>query len=167
MTVLKFDINNIDPKLLQPEVEDQRYINSPFRYLKRLLPKPKGTRYEKITENALRSFGIDVRKALSKQHDRIIDKVKIEIKGSMLNRDSENFSFLQIRPDQDYEFMYFVMFYPQQIVIMQMDKDEIKSHIESGIFKKQHGGKKAESRTFLYYGNRETLTALGAKLILE
>jgi len=165
--MMKFNIENIDTKLLEPETDDERYINSPFRHLKKMLPKPKGKRYENITENVLRSLGVDVRKPTSTEHDRLISGVRVEIKGSMLNRDSENFSFLQIRPDQDYELIYFVMFYPSQIVIMEMNKDEVKRNIDSGVFKKQHGGNKAESRTFLYYGNRETLTALGARLVLE
>ena len=164
---MKFDITNIDPKLLQPEAEDERYINSPFRHLKKLLPKQKGKRYEKITENVLKAVGAKVQKPTSTEHDRIIDGKKVEIKGSMLNAGTENFSFLQIRPDQDYDSIYFVMLYPSQLVIMEMDKSEVRNQIEAGIFKKQHGGKKAESRTFLYYGNRETLTKLGAKVILE
>lgn len=164
---MKYDISNIDSSLLQPEAEDTRYINSPFRHLKKLLPKQKGTRYEKITENIMKSVGSKVNKAESKQHDRIIDDKKVEIKGSMLNAGTNNFSFLQIRPDQDYDSIYFVMLYPNQVVIMEMNKEEINKNIETEIFKKQHGGKKAESRTFMYYGNRETLTALGAKVIIE
>lgn len=164
---MKFDITNIDASLLQPEAEDPRYKDSPFIHLKKLLPKQKGKRYEKITENIFKSVGAKVQKPTSTEHDRIIDGKKVEIKGSMLNAGTDNFSFLQIRPDQDYDSIYFVMLYPSQIVIMEMGKDEVKKQIESGIFKKQHGGNKAESRTFLYYGNRETLTTLGAKIIIE
>jgi hypothetical protein len=59
------------------------------------------------------------------------------------------------------------MFYPHQLVIMEMTKDQVVKQIDAGVFKKQHGGNKAESRTFLYYGNRETLIALGASVIVE
>jgi hypothetical protein len=50
---------------------------------------------------------------------------------------------------------------------MEMTKDQVVKQIDAGVFKKQHGGNKAESRTFLYYGNRETLIALGASVIVE
>ena len=39
---------------------------------------------------------------------------------------------------------------------------QLQQAIKDGKMKKQHGGNKAESGTFCYYGNRETLAALGA-----
>jgi hypothetical protein len=155
-------IDLIDPKLLTEEAEDQRYVNSPFRNLKNLHAKQKGKRYEAITEQVLKKMGKSVGKPKNTDHDRIVNGKKIEIKGSTLNKNTENFSFLQIRPDQDYDLMYFSMFYPNEFVIMSMDKDTILKNIQKGIFKKQHGGNKADSGTYLYYGNKETLARIGA-----
>lgn len=155
----------VDPALLKEEQEDARYEKSPFRQLKKLLPKQKGGRYENITECVMRKLGYTVEKPLSTDHDRIINGKKVEIKGSTLNKNTDHFSFLQIRPDQDYESMYFVMFYPNELVIMEMTKDVVLENIRNGKFKKQHGGNKAQSGTYLYYGNRESLLDLGATLV--
>lgn len=156
----------IDPCLLKDEPEDPRYVDSPFRKLKKLHAKQKGSRYEKISEQVLVGLGKTVLPPTNTDHDRIVDNVKVEIKGSTLNKNSDNFSFLQIRPDQDYDVMYFCMFYPYKFVIMSMTKDIIIQNIENGNFSKQHGGKKAESRTFCYYGNKITLKEIGAVQII-
>ena len=127
--------------------------------------KQKGKRYEEITECVVRKLGHIVSKPINTDHDRIIDGFKVEIKGSTLNKNTDNFSFLQIRPDQDYDKLYFTMCYPNELVIMEMSKEQVLKNIQNGIFKKQHGGNKAESRTYLYYGNRESLSNIGAKFL--
>ena len=152
----------IDSTLLQPEAEDPRYVNSPFRNLKPLHAKQKGKRFEMIVADVYKKLGHGVRKAENTDHDRIVDGYKNEIKGATLVKGKQIFSFLQIRPDQDYEKMTFAMFYPDDLVMMEMNKAQIKKCIADGIFKKQHGGNKANSGTFCYYGNKETLTELGA-----
>lgn len=158
-------INHIDPELLTEGAEDARYVNSPFRHLKQLHAKQKGKRYEEITESVLTRIGYIVSKPKSTDYDRIVNGKKVEIKGSTLNKGTDNFSFLQIRPDQDYDLMYFSMFYPNEFVIMAMTKKQIKENIDKKVFKKQHGGNKANSGTYCYYGNRETLETIGAYYI--
>lgn len=155
-------VSLIDPTLLQPEAEDPRYVNSPFRNLKPLAAKQKGKRFEMIVADVYKKLGYAVRKAENTDHDRIICSMKTEIKGATLVKGKEVFSFLQIRPSQDYEAMTFAMFYPDDLVLMEMNKEQIKQCVAKGIFKKQHGGNKAESGTFCYYGNKESLTELGA-----
>ena len=155
----------IDSDLLLAEQEDPRYINSAFRFVKQMHAKQKGKRYEEITECVVRKLGHIVSKPINTDHDRIIDGFKVEIKGSTLNKNTDNFSFLQIRPDQDYDKLYFTMCYPNELVIMEMSKEQVLKNIQNGIFKKQHGGNKAESRTYLYYGNRESLSNIGAKFL--
>jgi hypothetical protein len=158
-------LNLIDPELLSAEVEDSRYVNSPFRHLKQLHAKQKGKRYEKITECVVRKLGHTVSKPTNTDHDRVVDGIKVEIKGSTLNKNTDHFSFLQIRPDQDYEKIYFSMFYPDELVIMEMSKQKVLENISNGTFKKQHGGNKADSGTYLYYGNRESLVNIGATYV--
>lgn len=160
-------ISLIDPALLEPEVEDPRYAGSPFRALKTLHAKQKGARYEKITECVLRAKGHTVEKPDSTDYDRKVDGQRVEIKGSCLGKGGDNFSFLQIRPDQIYDKIMFTMFYPDRLVIMEMTKTQVLARIADGTFKKQHGGNKGNSRTYLYYGNADTLATLGAKVIVE
>jgi hypothetical protein len=155
-------IQLIDKHLLDAEQIDDRYGDSPFLPLKFMTPKQKGRRYEMITECILKRLGYTIDKPKSSDYDRSIDGERCEIKGSMLNKNSDNFSFLQIRPDQDYDKIVFSMMYPDDVVIMQMTKDDVLENIKKGIFKKQHGGNKANSRTFMYYGNKDTLSKIGA-----
>lgn len=158
-------IDLIDEELLAEEEMDERYIDSPFYFLKGMHAKQKGKRYEKITECVLQKLGYEVSKPTSTEYDRIVDGQRCEIKGSTLNKGKDVFSFLQIRPDQEYDAMIFTMCYPQELVMMEMTKKQILANIKNGTFKKQHGGNKAESRTFMYYGNKETLAELGAVII--
>ena len=158
-------IEMIDPMLLEPEDRDVRYDNSPFKNIKAMGAKQKGKYYELITENVMSQMGYSVSKPVNTDHDRIIDGVKTEIKGGTLNKGTEVFSFLQIRPDQDYDELVFTMCYPQKLVMMKMTKEQVMNHVASGVFKKQHGGNKGNSGTYCYYGNMESLTKLGAQLI--
>lgn len=160
-------LEHIDTELLAEEPEDPRYADSPFRHLKKMHAKQKGKRYEKITECVLKKIGYKVSKPTSTDHDRIVDGIKVEIKGSTLVKDKNFFSFLQIRPDQDYDVMYFSMFYPDRLVIMAMNKVKINENISHRIFKEQHGGEGADSGTYCYYGNAESLEKIGAYYIDE
>lgn len=161
MNLLKF----VDAELLVEEQEDPRYANSPFRYIKRLQAKQKGKRYEAITRSVMKKLGFNIQSPESSDHDMLVDGERVEIKGSTLNKGTDRFSFLQIRPDQEYDKMYFTMCYPDELVIMEMDKATILENIRLKHFKKQHGGNKANSRTYLYYGNKETLEQIGATFI--
>jgi hypothetical protein len=160
-------ISLIDDAFLQPEESDHRYDDSPFFHLKHMMPKQKGKRFEQIVESVYRKIGYDISARTSSDHDNIIDNLKCEIKGATLVKGKDIFSFLQIRSDQDYDELVFAMFYPHELVIMKMDKPLVKKLINNKTFKKQHGGNKAESGTYCYYGNKETLEALGAVRVYE
>lgn len=159
-------IEMIDPELLGADARDTRYDNSPFVHIKAMSAKQKGKAYELITENVLGKLGFTIDKPTNTEHDRIINGVKTEIKGSTLNKNTDHFSFLQIRPAQDYSELMFTMCYPHELVIMKMDKQTVFQCVEQNIFKKQHGGNKAESGTYLYYGNKETLEQIGAIYVI-
>jgi hypothetical protein len=159
-------IGFIDPVLLLEEPEDPRYTTSPFRKLKTLGPKQRGSRYEKISECILKGLGYAVMPPKSTDHDRIVNGCSIEIKGSMLGAGSDKFSFLQIRPNQDYEELWFVMFYPHRVEIWKMNKNQVQKCCDTGVFGPQHGGKTGDSGTFCYYGNENTLRELGALKVL-
>lgn len=155
----------IDQNLLLPGEVDLRYEESPFKHLKKLHAKQAGKRYEQITDNVLTRLGHQVSKALSTEYDRIVDTFRCEFKGSMLNKGTNHFSFLQIRPNQSYDAIIFTMIYPEEIVIMMMTKDIVLKNIENGIFKNQHGGKAGNSGTYTCYSNKEGLLAMGASII--
>ena len=155
-------IHLIPESLLMPEDRDTRYDNSPFKFIKAMGAKQKGKCYELITETVLSKLGYTVEKPNSTDHDRIIDGVKTEFKGSSLMKNDNRFTFLQIRPAQDYDELMFTMCYPDDLVIMKMDKATVLENIENKTFAPQHGGQKGNSGTFMYYGNAETLAEIGA-----
>ena len=158
-------IKSVDAKYLNIDVSDPRYENSIFRSLKELPPKQKGKYFELIVSDVLEKIGFDVKPPINTDHDRIVNSEKHEIKGSTLAKGTSNFSFLQIRTSQDYDKLLFAMFYPEELVIMQMKKKDVMSNIQSGVFKKQHGGNKGDSGTYCYYGNKETLLLIGGEII--
>ena len=158
-------IELIDAEFLVEEKLDERYVDSPFKHLKPMHAKQKGSRFEKIVSGVLTKLGHTVRKAENSDHDRIINGVKVEIKGATLVKKKNLFSFLQIRPDQDYCLMMFAMFYPNDFVLMEMKKEQIVKNVELGIFKKQHEGKAGSSKTYYYYGTKETLLTIGATFV--
>lgn len=158
-------IELIDAELLVEEKLDERYVNSPFKHLKNIPAKQKGSRFEKIVSNVLTKVGHTIQKAENSDHDRIINGVKTEIKGATLVKKKNLFSFLQIRPEQDYQIMIFAMFYPNELVLMEMEKEQIKKNVQCKTFKKQHGGKRGGDETYLYYGNKETLLTIGATFV--
>jgi len=158
-------IDLIEDTLLEPHTIDPRYEDSPFRHIKLMDAKTKGKRYEQITECVLTKLGYEVAPPQNTQHDRIVNGNKIEIKGSTLNKGVDFFSFLQIRPNDDYETLYFTLCYPNDLKIYTMDKATVLANIENGTFRKQHGGKARNSGTYCYYGTSETLEEIGATQI--
>ena len=104
-----------------------------------------------------------VENPISSDHDMILEGEKYEIKGAMLDAQGKGFTFNQIRPDQDYDYILFACFYPDGLYMLVMDKSRSFELCDNGIFKKQHGGAKADSRTYIYKGTTEDLIALGAR----
>jgi len=141
-------------ELLAESVIDDRWLTGPFANLKLLSAKTKGKRFEHIAQHILRERGFIVTNPSSSDHDRIVDGSKLEVKGSTITKGSDGlFSFLQIRPGQDYDALLLETFwFDGTIKFYKVDKYVVLDMIEQGIFKKQHGGKKAESRTFCYNG---------------
>lgn len=160
-------LETIDPALLAKDQEDARYSLSPFANLKTLGPRVRGSRFEQITIWLMQQLGHQYQPRTSSDHDALFDGVSYEIKGSMLARNQENFSFLQIRPSQDYDSMLFAMFYPTRVILMTMTKNQVLTNVTSGVFRPQHGGNQAHSGTYCYYGQERSLASIGAVLLHE
>lgn len=152
----------INEDLLTPERKTSLYDNSPFKSFVGLPPKTKGSIYEKIVRSVCSKLGGLVLDPLSSDHDMLFEGEKYEIKGAMLDAQGKGFTFNQIRPDQDYDYILFACFYPDGLYMLVMDKSRSVELCDSGVFKKQHGGNKADSRTYIYKGTAEDLVSLGA-----
>ena len=168
-------IKLVDPQLLVAEPPDPRYVGSPFEHLKVMQSKVKGSRFEMIAQDVFKKLGYTVTKHLlsdvtdkkkKTDYDFVANGERYEEKGGTLNKNTDVFSFMQIRPKQTYDRLLFVMFYPHELVMMYMEKQLLLDLIASGALgASQHGGKDGDSGTYVYYGNKETLLELGAKHI--
>lgn len=136
---------------------DPRWAHGPFMGIKLMPAKAKGKRFEQIASSILTARNHQVDRADSSDYDRLVDGQKYEIKGSTITKGTYDvFSFLQIRPNQEYDFLMFETFwFDGTIKFYRIPKSQVEPMIEAGIFKKQHGGNKAKSGTFCYNGNME------------
>tara|TARA_R100001463_G_scaffold94550_1_gene149080 strand:+ start:339 stop:866 length:528 start_codon:yes stop_codon:yes gene_type:complete len=129
------------------------YRDSPFYGLKCLSSKSKGAKAEKLFKEYMKSLGHHVTNSLNTDHDCIVNGHKIEIKSSFLWKGTTNFRFQQIRPSQDYDFIVFLSFYPDNCAIHVCDKETARRNLEvqdeNGFWiHNQHGGKRTNSGTF-------------------
>ena len=156
----------VDEELISGDIMDPRWESSPYFLLKCMKAKQAGSRYEKIVEAIYSNAGETVEAPNNTDHARIINGEKVEIKGSMVTKGSDDkFSFLQVRPAQEYDKVVFLAIYFDEINLFEMTKKQILVAIEKGIFKKQHGGKKADSGTYCYNGTMEKLGATPVELV--
>ena len=139
------------------DIEKDIYIGSVFLPLKNLSSKKKGAMFEKLYHEFKLSQGCVVTKPINSDHDRIVDGVKVEIKGSFLWGDGSHFRWQQIRTNQDYDVVVFIAVYPDRIEFYQADKQTIKDNIEvqdsegKWIYN-QHGGQRVNSGCFCIDG---------------
>lgn len=149
------------PALLSGHSIDPRWLTGPFGDIKTLPAKAKGKRFEQIAQTILESRGHAVSRAVNKHHDRMVDGRKSEIKGSTITKGSDDcFSFLQIRPAQDYDDMILETFWFDGTVrFYRMDKTAVLTLVSQGVFVAQHGGKAGNSGTYSYNGNMHPFEA--------
>jgi len=147
----------LENHLLEGNEIDRRWFQGPFSAIKILPPKAKGKRFEQIAEFLFRKNNLDVKKPESSDHDRIVNGEKFEIKGSTITKGTDDtFSFLQIRPKQDYDYLIFeTLWFDGTIKFYKISKNDVLEMVNNKVFKKQHGGKKSESGTFAYNGTMQ------------
>jgi hypothetical protein len=145
----------LSPELLSGSDIDPRWSTGPFALLKLMPAKAKGKRFEQIAESVFLASGHKVEKAVNSDHDRIVNGKKYEIKGSTITKGTDDtFSFLQIRPAQDYDFLIFETFwFDGTMKFFKIDKETVHKLVQNKIFKPQHGGNIGNSGTFCYNGN--------------
>lgn len=107
------------PVRVAERLAENWYADSPFRDLLALPSKSKGAEMERLVEEFMVKTGHTVGKPTSSDHDRIIDGVKTEIKGSSRwggGNGKLDYRWQQIRLDEDYE----------QVIWLAIDHDEIR-----------------------------------------
>lgn len=137
------------------------YEDSPFLPIKQLSSRTKGAVFESIVEEYARNRGVAVSNPeKSSEYDRVMDGLKVEIKGSFLwgKSSSPSFKWQQIRTGQDYDYIIFIAVYPDVIKIYASYADDVESFVtatdDEGNFPyNQHGGKFHNSGTFFLSGS--------------
>lgn len=149
-------------ELLKPSASHSFWETSPFFHLSIMHPKTKGTRFEAITKDLLTKLGHKVTARTHVSHDMVVDSWKCEVKGSMLNADKAQYSFLQIRPEDEYEKLLLLCIRPHSIRLFSLTKGQVLEGIKNDVLRKQHGGKRGDGLTYCLYTDEEGLLALGA-----
>ena len=141
--------------------EKDIYENSPFKAIRDLHSRTKGSVFEKITAEWFTKNGCTIAKNESSDHDRIFvyngKRVKAEIKGSSIWKGTNNFRFQQIRPDQDYDIVIFLAMYPDRIDFHYADKETVEWAVDMGYLQNQHGGSSAKSGTYFIDSTMEDM----------
>jgi hypothetical protein len=136
------------------------YSFSAFKELKNLSSRRKGLEMEKIFELIAKSYGFEVSKndgTASSDYDRICQNKRIEVKGSFLWEGVNVFRWQQIRTNQQYDYIVFLAFYPDEVKCYYASKEDVISNVvvqdsKGNWVHNQHGGKKVNSGTFCIDG---------------
>jgi hypothetical protein len=138
------------------------YENSSFKELRNLSSRKKGLEMEKVFELIAKSYGFEVAKFINdgtskSDYDRVCQKKKIEIKGSFLWEGANTFRWQQIRTNQNYDYVVFLAFYPEEVKCFYASKEDVIANLEVQNSKgewihNQHGGKNTNSGTFYMDG---------------
>lgn len=147
----------IKQDFLKADDVDPRWKKSLFYSLKLLPAKQKGKRFEEISKSIIAAKGFKVGARNSSDNDFTVAGRGYELKGSTVTKGTDDvYSFLQIRPDQDYDYLVLTTFHFDNIITLyRIPKKDVIGLIKANVFKKQHGGQKAESRTYCYNGTTE------------
>lgn len=143
------------------------YADSVFQQFKSLSSKKKGKFFEMLYQEYMESQGNIVTKPDNSDHDRKVNNIKKEIKGSFLWGTGTHFRWQQIRPGQDYDDMVFVCVYPDRVEFYEASKQTVTAAVEiqdaDGNWPhNQHGGKRVNSGTFCLDGKPENYTWMKA-----
>ena len=136
---------------------DGCYADSPFLPLKRLPSRTKGAEFEYIAECFLIEQGYAVTKAGSSAFDRLIDDLRVEIKGSFLGDGSGQFRWQQIRLDQECDYYVFLAVWPDRVEYYACTHEAATAALrtrdaQGRLPHNQHGGSGVDSGTFFIDG---------------
>ena len=130
--------NEATHEIMSPPTGDGDWADSPFLWIRRLPPHPKGKAGELIAENWLTEHGFTVTPPKSSQYDRTVNGHPVEVKLSTL-WDKGVFAFQQLR-NQDYEHAFLIGISPHDIRIWFVPKETLLKHSTV-----QHGGGTGEN----------------------
>lgn len=102
--------------------------NKKFEWLKNLPAKKKGHIIENIYKEYMAKKGHNITNKTSNDHDCIVNERKKEIKMSCMS-ETNSFTFFQIRQFQNYDDLVFVYIKPDDIKIIEINKEAFMNYI--------------------------------------
>jgi hypothetical protein len=123
------------------KINNNIWEGSEFEWIKKLSTCEKGNVGEKIINSYYILKQKDICKRSSVENDTVINNKKIEVKLSCLNG-TGCFKWLQIRLDDDFDYLFLISVYPNEIKTYKFSKDYLLDLEKDNIIKNQHGGKR-------------------------
>lgn len=120
---------------------------SEFRWIRQQPSRRVGAIGEGFARQLLIGRGFDVQKALSSEHDMLVDGVRLEVKFSTL-WESGQYKFQQIR-NQSYDAMLLLGLSPSAAHMWVVPKSVVLHARSNGLLLGQHGGKSASETAWL------------------
>ncbi len=120
---------------------DSVWNESPFGWIKSRPSRTVGAVIESVVDAWIAVNGMRVRRTGDSSADRLVEKVRVEIKGSTLWKNG-SYKFQQIR-DQDYDLIVCLGISPFEAHCWVIPKETIPSLWEAGVIRGQHTGQAA------------------------
>lgn len=127
------------------------WANSEYLWIKESSTCKKGKIGENIVQIYYSGKDTTVYNRSSVENDLLIDNSPVEVKLSCLNN-SGYFKWLQIRLDDDYDYLYLLSIYPNDIKMYKISKEKLVELSNSGVLKNQHGGSRNKTFNIKYLG---------------
>jgi hypothetical protein len=167
MQISVTDVTNTFTYLEYNQMESENpYSSSPMKLFQDMSSKKKSAAFEKIFAEVLTESGYIVQRSKNSDFDRFVNNKRVEIKGSMgwvSDGIITHYRFQQIRPHQDYDYVAFMFFTPDKLIIKFSDKETVIKNLvyqdnDGNWPHNQHGGKTKNSGTFFIDTLPNTLT---------
>lgn len=120
---------------------DEAWNESPFGWIKSRPSRTVGAIFESIVDAWIADNGMRVRRTGDSNADRMVERIRVEIKGSTLWKNG-SYKFQQIR-DQDYDLIICLGISPFEAHVWVIPKETIPNLWEAGVIKGQHTGQAA------------------------
>ena len=121
---------------------------SPFEWIKGCASRRKGAIVESLVAGWCAAKNLNVTRTGDTEADRIIEGLRIEIKGSTLWK-SGIYGFQQLR-DQDYDAVVCLGLSPFDAHCWTIPKSEIMARWENGDIRSQHGGEEGSDTAWIH-----------------
>ena len=132
---------------MEEDYEGVDWTPSPFAWIQSCSSSQKGAIFKNLVDQWCVSKGLNVSRSAGRGADRIIEGIRVKIKGSSL-WGSGTYTFQQLR-DENYDLMVCLGISPFRAHCWAIPKDIIMSWWEDGTIRTQHSGRSGSDNAWL------------------